>query len=418
MRKGTLAGVMTILALAVSACGGSTSGKGNLTFDAFDPFSGPDASFGPEVFAGCPPAAKAINAAGGVLGHEISCKTTDSRGDPADAVPAARQLIASTGNLVGIIGPSSDESSATVPLFDRSHIPMWPNTGQTSFNTNPYRYFWRITPPDDAVGFAIALYAYQSGFHRAIGIFGSDISSQGAAPAAVKAFKKLGGTFTGVQSLPLDQASYRTQIAQLAAGNPQAILIEADPQTSATYLAEVKQLYHPVPIIGTDGTIQPPWQKAVSGALGKTLFARVYAGAQPYAPTTGPAHAFWLAQLNAAATQVQKPASQWDNDPYAQATWDGLNISALAMLLAHSTNPVVFNRYIPRVTTGSPGATVVHDFLQGEKAIKAGKSIKYIGATGPIVFDQYQNSPGGFEVVRANGAVITTYTAANLARFQ
>lgn len=415
MKKWSLAGVIAILALAVSACGSTSGGKGNLTFDAFDPFSGPDASFGPEVFAGCPPAAKAINAAGGVLGHHISCKTTDSRGDPADAVPAARQLVAATSNLVGIIGPSSDESSATVPLFDRAHIPMWPNTGQTSFNTNPFKYFWRITPPDDAVGFAIALYAYQSGYHKAIGVFGSDISSQGAAPAAVKAFQKLGGTFTGVQSLPLDQASYRTQVAQLAGANPQAILIEADPQTSATYLAEVKQLYHPIPVIGTDGTVQPPWQKAVSGAIGKSIFDRVYAGAQPYAPTSGPTHELWLSQLNAAASQVQGPASQWNNDPYAQATWDGVNISALAMLLSHSTSPVVFNRYIEKVTTGSPGATVVHDFVQGEQAIKAGKSIKYVGATGPIVFDQYQNSPGGFEVIRADGTVITTYTAANLA---
>lgn len=417
MKKGTLAAAIAILALTVSACG-STSGKGKLTFDAFDPFSGPDASFGPEVFAGCPPAAQAINAAGGVLGHKLSCKTTDSRGDPADAVPAARQLIAATSNLVGIIGPSSDESSATVPLFDRAHIPMWPNTGQTSFDTNPFKYFWRITPPDDAVGYAIALYAYQAGYHRAIGVFGSDISSQGAAPAAAKAFKRAGGTLTGFQSIPLDQASYRTQVAQLAADHPQAILIEADPQTSATYLAEVKQLFHPIPVIGTDGTVQPPWQKAVSGALGKSVFSRVYAGAQPYAPSTGPAHAFWLAQLHAAAAQVQKPASQWDDDPYAQATWDGVNISALAMLLSHSTDPVVFNRSIPKITTGSPGATVVHDFLQGERALKAGKSIKYVGATGPIAFDRYQNSPGGFEVIRADGSVITTYTAAALEAFK
>lgn len=421
--KPALSLVLPMVAAALLAgCGSSGSGSsgsgsggsGSLKFVAFDPFSGPDASFGPEVYAGCPAAAKAINAAGGVLNHrQIVCQTSDSRGDPADAVPAAGQVLASTSNLVGILGPTSDEASATVPLFERSHIPMWPSTGQTAFNTNRAKYFWRITPPDDAVGYAVALFAYQSGYRHVAAVFGNDISAQGAAPAIAKAFRRLGGTLT-TQSVALGLSSYRTEISQLAASKPEAILIEADPQTSATYLGEVSQLYHSVPIIGTDGTIQPPWQKAVSGALGRTVFDRFYAGAQPFAPSTGPAHVSWIAQLHLAAKSVQSPASQWDNDPYAEADWDAVNVSALAMELAQSANPVVFNRYIRVVTTGTPGAVVVHDFIHGKRALLAKKPIKYVGATGPIAFDQYQNSPGGFEVVKADGTLLKTYSSAQL----
>src|SRR6516165_2468309 len=128
------------LLLGLAACGshsstGGSSGTGPLTFAVFNPFSGPDASFGPEELAGCIPAAAAIEAAGGIIKHKtVTCKAVDSRGDPADAVPAAESLIATTGGLMGVIGPSSDEATATVPLFNRAGIPMVGNTGQAAFD--------------------------------------------------------------------------------------------------------------------------------------------------------------------------------------------------------------------------------------------------------------------------------------------
>src|SRR5215472_859438 len=151
---GLLAVLPLLLTLAACAShgstGGGTGGTGALTFAVFNPFSGPDASFGPEQLAGCIPAAAAITAAGGILGHKtVSCKTADSRGDPADAVPAAEQLISTTNSLVGVLGPSSDEASATVPLFNRAHIPMFADTGQAVFNQSSFTYFYRVTPPDD-----------------------------------------------------------------------------------------------------------------------------------------------------------------------------------------------------------------------------------------------------------------------------
>ncbi len=398
-----------------AASNGPDTGTAALTVGVFNPFSGADASFGPEQNAGCVPAAKAIVAAGGILKHtQISCSVADSRGDPADAVPAAQQLIASTSNLVGLLGPSSDEAAATVPLFNRSQIPMFGDTGQKLFDKSTNKYFWRITPPDDAVGLAMALYAHQQGYTRAAAVFGTDISSQGTAPTVISGYKKLGGTLTGDANVALDQTSYRSEVSKLAAGHPQAVFIEADPQTSATLLTELTQLYHPIPIIGTDGTTQPPWQKAVTQAIGKSTMTQFYRGAQPYAPTTGAAHSIWLAALHAAASGVTKPISQWENDSFAEAAWDSVNLMALAMEMAKSTKPAVFNPTIRKIANGGTGATVVHSFAEGKAAIQAGKAITYVGATGPITFDQYQNSPGAFEIVRADGSTIKAYTPQDL----
>ncbi len=110
--------LVTTLLLAASAIAGCAASSGNsghqtLTVAAFNPFTGPDASFGPEMMAGCQAAAHAINAAGGVLTDKIKCQGFDTRGDPADAVTAANQMVATTSNLLGVLGPSSDEANAT-----------------------------------------------------------------------------------------------------------------------------------------------------------------------------------------------------------------------------------------------------------------------------------------------------------------
>jgi ABC-type branched-subunit amino acid transport system substrate-binding protein len=415
------AGLLAVL-LTVTACaskgttGGGSSGTGPLTFAVFNPFSGPDASFGPEQLAGCLPAAAAINAAGGIMGHKkVSCKTSDSRGDPADAVPAAEQLIATTSSLVGVLGPSSDEASATVPLFNRAHIPMFGDTGQSVFNQSSFKYFYRITPPDDAVGYAMAVYAHQKGYATAAAVFGNDISSQGSMPTVISGFKKLGGKIVLAQKIPLDQSSYRTEVSALIAAHPAVIFTEADPQSSATYFAEVKQLGHLGPFIGTDGTTQPPWLKAVGHAVGSADLKSFYVGAQPFAPTTGVPYQTWLSQLKAVASQVSQPASQWYGDSYSMAAWDSINLMALAMVAAKSTSPVVFRPWIVKVATPSPGAVVVHDFAQGKAALAHGKTIQYVGATGLITFDKWQNSPGEFEIVTSDGSTkVATYTAAQI----
>jgi branched-chain amino acid transport system substrate-binding protein len=292
---------------------------------------------------------------------------------------------------------------------------MFGDTGQAAFNRSTFKHFFRITAPDDAVGYAMALYAHNKGYRNAAVVFGNDISSQGTAPTVEAGFKKLGGHVAVTQKIPLDQSSYRTEVSQLAAAHPDAIFTEADPQTSATYLSQLKQLYHVIPIIGTNGTNQPPWFKAVAGAIGGPNLASFYAGAQPYAPTKGVAYDEWLKEIQAVQSKVPQPAKQWYGDSYALAAWDSINLMALAAEAAKSSDPAKYTPFITRVASPSPGAVDVHSFADGKKALAAGKSIHYVGAVGPITFDQFNNSPGSFEIVKSDGTTpIVTYSASQV----
>jgi branched-chain amino acid transport system substrate-binding protein len=413
-----------LLALLVAACGSSSGGSGktgSLEFAAFDPFSGPDAAFGPEQMAGCAPAARLIEVDGGILGHKtVTCNAVDTRGDPADAVPAARNLLATASGLAAVIGPSSDESSATVPIFNSQHIPTFANTGQALFDHSKFPYFWRPFPADDANGYVMALWAYQQGYRRAAAVFGTDISSQGAEKTAVRAFEALGGKVVITQNIPLDQASYRTEVTQLGAAHPQVIFHEADPQTSSTYFSQLKQIGHLIPIVGSSGTAETPWVKAVSKSIGTPAFDKYNFSSESYAPPSGPAWSVYHNAVLADASQVQKPLTPWFTDAYAMGGYDSVNIVALAMLAAHSTDPAVFNSHIQSITAPSPGAVKVYSFAQGKAALAKHERIQYVGASGVLDFNKWHNSNGDFEVLGYHNGptqkVVATFTPADVAR--
>lgn len=409
-----------VAALTPAAYGSSSPARAgraassSLTFVAFAPFSGPDAAFGASKIAGIIPAIHAINSAGGILGDQVAWKTADSRGDPADAVPIAQKLILSTSHLVGIIGPTSDTSTATVPIFDKAHVPTFALTGEISFNRNHYPYFWRITPPDNDVGLAMALYAHKRGYTKAALVFGTDIGSTGAVPSLIKAWKHLGGKVVVNESLPLDQGSYQSEVAKVAAAHPQVIFTEADAQTSATYFTELARAHGLAPFIGTDGTTVPSWTGPVAKAIGVANFAKYYVGAQPYMATSGPSFSAWRTAFKAVKSQEPKPTNQWLDSSFAIAGYDGVITMALAMDKAKSTDPSVFNAFVPKVTSAAPGAVQVHSYAAGKRAIAKGKRIQYVGATGVIAFDKYHNSPGGFEIINSKFRYLTSYTAAQI----
>jgi branched-chain amino acid transport system substrate-binding protein len=423
-RAPALVAAAVVLSVSVTAACSSSSqsaavAHSTLTVVAFNPFTGPDGSFGPEMMAGCRAAATAVNAAGGVLTNKVACASVDTRGDPADAVTGAAKMLATTSHLFGVLGPSSDEADSTAPLINAAKIPMFADTGEASFDHTTLPYFWRMTPADDVQGYAMALYAKQKGYLRAAAVFGSDISSQGSVPTLVKAYTALGGQMVLNQKIALNQASYQPEVEQIIAAKPQVIFTEASPQADATVLAELQQLGHLIPVIGSDATIEPQWYSAVGAAIGKPALSKYYAGTTPYAAASGPAWQAYDKALLAAAASVTKPVAQWTDDPYSMVDYDGFVVMALAATAAKSTSPAVWNAYIPAVTTASPGTVVVHSYADGVAALKAGKKIDYVGATGIIAWDKWHNSTGEFEVQgwQPNGSTpeLGLITAADLA---
>jgi branched-chain amino acid transport system substrate-binding protein len=395
-------------ALTLTACGGSSGGAHSaLNVDAFTPLSGAEAVFGPESTSGCYTAIEVINAAGGVLGHQMHCIATDSRSDAADAVPAAQQVLATVSNLVGIVGPSTNEAPSTVSIFEKAHIPMIAQTGDPQYDHAHIQYFYRPTPADDINGLAMDVWAYtERGYRRAAAVFGNDVAGQGVVPNLVRGFEKLGGTIVSDQRLVLDQTSYRTEVAKVMATRPQVIFTELDPQTAATFFAELKEANGLVPVVGDGGTIgYPAWVTAVKGAIGAEAMGKFYTGVQILNPRNGIGYD---AYTKAVMKIPIKDPSQFLHDPYTTSNYDSVVALALAMTAAKSTDPSVFNSEFLKIVNGTPGAVNVYTYAEGLGALKAGKTIRFVGSAGAMHYDQYHNNSLPWEVdsVTSNGSLV------------
>jgi branched-chain amino acid transport system substrate-binding protein len=402
--------VAAVAALGLAACsssssagsGSGSSSKGGLVVADLAPFSGTDAALGPTYLVSCDGATQAINNAGGVLGHKLSCKGVDTRGDPADAVPAAKQMFASTSNLALVIGVTSDEASSVVPIINANKTVVFAMTGQSEFDSTFFPYFYRLVPPDLEESYAMIAIAKQKGYKRIALAFGNDIGSQTFIQPAINAIKKAGMTLVANETLDLSANTFRTEADKIVAAHPDVILTEALGSTDATFLSEVKQLNSGkmIPVIGTSACISPDWYKSVASALGASTLASSFSADNLVVDTTGPSYTAFSNALLAEKGKVGSSGnfSTYLTAPGAVHLYDGINLAALAMIEAKSTVPSVYKPFIQTIGDGTSGAVVVNSFAQGAAALKQGKAIRYVGPGGPTNFDAYHDSTGIFQV--------------------
>ncbi len=419
-RSRIFAASATALALVAVGCGSSSSGGGGgssaskgatLAVADVAPFTGTDAALGPTYLVSCDAATNAINLAGGVLGHKLACKSVDTRGDPADAVPAVRQMYASTSNLALVIGCTSDEAASVVPIFTANKTISFCMTGQSEFDHVKFPYFYRLVPPDLSESYAMVAIAKQHGYKRIALAFGNDIGSQTFIKPAIAAIKTAGMSLVANETLDLSANTFRTEAAQIVNAKPDVILTEALGPTEAAFLSELKQLNggKMIPVIGTSATISPDWFKSVAAAIGGSTLASKFLADNLVVETSGPSFQPFSKAIFAEKGKVGSTGdfSTYLTAPGAVHLYDGINLAALAMLASHSTSASVFGPYIEKIGDGVAGATVVYSFAQGAAALKAGKQIRYEGPGGPTSFDAYHDSTGIFQVDNygSNGTV-------------
>ena len=386
---------------STSANTGSSGSSSSLVVADLAPFSGPDAALGPTYLVSCDGATTAINKAGGVLGHKLTCKGVDTRGDPADAVPATRQMFATTPNLSLVIGVTSDEAASVVPVINANKMVVFGMTGQSEFDSTHFQYFYRLVPPDLEESYAMVVIAQQLGYKRIALAFGNDIGSQTFIQPAISAISKAGMTLAANETLDLSASTFRTEADKIVAAHPDVIFTEALGPADATFLSEVKQLNggKMIPVIGTSATISPDWYKSVAAAIGASTLASSYHADNLVTETSGPAYTPFQTAIMSEQGKVGSTGnfSTYLTAPGAVHLYDGINLAALAMVEAKSTVPSVYAPYIAKIGDGAPGAVTVYSFAQGVAALKQGKAIRYEGPGGPTSFDSYNDSTGIFQ---------------------
>ncbi len=391
--------------VAVWASSGASAStkKGNVVVGILSTFTGINAGDGQEAMAGCIPAATLINSDGGVMGHKVKCQEFNTASDPADSVPETHRMLA-LGNLLVTMGSSGTTAPAIIPLVNAAKKTIFTECGLSLFNVNHYKFFWRNDPVDASQGYAMAIATVQSGYKRVAAVFGQDVSSQGSRPSFLKGMKLLGHSVVSSVLLPTNAPSYTAQVARIQEAKPQVIVGEVTPSSSATFFSELKQVFGKLPpVIGDEAYDQGPWDKAVSGAVGAATLAKSLKLVVPVTASGGPGWNLWKKTLIASSDPTKKT---FESDSYAGSDYDAVVLSALAADEAHSLVAAKYNTLIFKIANGVKGAVVVHTYAQGVAALKKGKKIHYIGASGAAVhFNKYHNWEPGyvFDKYSANG---------------
>ncbi len=235
-------------------------------------------------------------------------------------------------------------------------------------------------------------------------MFGSNESAQTLKAPVVNAFKAHNGTIVADINLVPDQSSYRSEIEQLYAANPQVVFTQVDAQTGATLFSEIKELKGlGLPFIGTDVTASSDFIKAITPAVAHQVLTSLQG------TSTG-------GQATSEFTQLYQKKFNSTPVELADYGYDALNVLALAVDAAGSTNGDAVGAKMR--TVANPPGTMVYDYATGYKDLKAGTKINYDGASGPMDFNEHNNVFGGFDAVQSDAAgnitTVLTITAQQL----
>lgn len=361
----------------------ASNSSGTVTIAVAAPFSGTESFIGPDTLNGVKVALAEINANGGIMGKQVNMVTADTAGDPVDAVPAITNII-STKHPAAMIGPSSLTITAVIDQINQAQLVDMTIGGTTQLDQMNYPYVFRVTPSDSQMGVAMGYYGVQKGYKKAALVFGSNSSAQTLDAPVKDTLTKHGVQVVANVKIVPDQSSYRSEIEKILQAKPDSMFMQLDPQTASTFFSELQQLGGGnIPVVGDDVTSSAEFAKAIGLNVAHKVMTSVQGS------TVGGSAADEYTQFYGQVFSGEKPVILSSNG------YDGMNIIALAMLEAKSTDSTKYLPFIEKVANG-PGVKV-YDFKTAAADIAADQAINYEGASGPNDFNQYHNVTGAFE---------------------
>ncbi|MCJ8322839.1 MAG: branched-chain amino acid ABC transporter substrate-binding protein [Rhizobiales bacterium] len=182
------------------------------------PFSGQYASFGEQLSRGAEAAVADINAAGGVLGEQLSLSLGDDRCDPKEAVNVANKFV--NEGVVFVAGHFCSSSSIPASkVYDEEGILMI-----TPASTNPKLtddlsdYVFRVCGRDDQQGDVAGAYLQTKYAGKKVAIAHDKQGySKGLADLTKAAFEAAGGTVALYETVNPGESDYTAFVTKLKA---------------------------------------------------------------------------------------------------------------------------------------------------------------------------------------------------------
>jgi branched-chain amino acid transport system substrate-binding protein len=315
----TAAGLALALALGAPAIAQDT-----LTIGIMVPTTGSEATYGQDMANAVNLAIGEINAAGGVLGKQLTSTIGDDGCDAQLAVNAASKLAAS--GVVGVVGGYC--SGATIPtlkIYGDAKIPLIiPAANSTKLiPENPGNAFMINSTGNDQVKKAIEYFNGKSVKSIAI-INQGDAYSQDLADLTKKEWEAAGNTVTNFEVTNKGEQDYSSVITSITSAAPDAVFWTAYYADGGLLIRQLRERGYQGLIAVGDGSNSPELFKIAGPAA-----EGVIAFSNPTADFLPDAKAF------ADAYKAKYGAAP---GPYSTLSYDAMNLLAWAITTAGSTD--------------------------------------------------------------------------------
>ncbi|MDQ4020480.1 MAG: ABC transporter substrate-binding protein [Actinomycetota bacterium] len=337
------------------------------------PETGSLAILGPAEFAAVDVAINEVNAAGGVLGNQVTHIRGDSGDDRTDTANQTvdRQLGQGTQAIIGAAASGVTKlvidkiTGAGVVQFSPANtsdeFTCWPDKGM----------YFRTAPPDSLQAQALAALMAADGAQRISILARNDPYGSGLADKTAQNLRDAGIPQNQLQKIIYDPnaTSYNTEIDDVRQFNPDAIAVIGFDESKKiiTRMSEVQIGPAQKRVYGTDGNMD--------SALGNGLPLGLLKGMKGTSPRTRLSGDF--------QQRLEAEDPTLENYPYAGESYDAVMLIALAAEQAKSTKGVDIASEINGITKDGEKCTT---FRQCRDIIDSGGNPDYDGVTGTLDF--------------------------------
>ena len=333
-----------------------------------------------------------MNEAGGLLGCEAVLRLRDDQGQPSVGVDAAKSLVEIEGVevLLGAIQTGVSLpilTSVTVPekIVQISCCSSAPAFTQLSQEGGTDGYWFRTLPTVRPQGHVLAQLAEERGYEKTAVVYVNSDYGLSLAEAFADGVEAVGGEITDMIPYNQEQASYRAEITQALRADPDSLLLVAFPADGATAMREWLSLGGSRNILLSNALRASEFVEAVGGQF--LTEAVGIDNAQVAGPSVDAFNSGWEAKFGSAP-----------EGPGLHTMYDAAAVALLAAEAAGTYEGEAIRDKIREIT--EPGGEVVNPGAEGFERAKAilaeGGRITYVGATGPIVFDDNGDVTGPY----------------------
>lgn len=279
-------GVLSVL-MAMAGCADQSAQNPVIEIGCVAPLTGDQAQLGIETCNGVRMAVDEANEKGrGLPGQKFKVLALDDQHNPAQAVNAAKKLVANP-NSMAVVGHfnSSCTKPASAVYHEARMVQITPSSTNPELSKQGYDTFFRISATDDVQGPAGAQFAFSKlGIQSVFIIDDKTTYGKGIADEFEKKARELGMTLLGHEGITQGDKDFSPLLTKIKPMNPGMIYFGGIYPEGALLIRQARSLDIPAVLMGGDGLATAVFVELASAENAEGTYATMVGGDMKQVP--------------------------------------------------------------------------------------------------------------------------------------